>query len=341
MNIYSLRNLKNLAPYRKAKPFKSSWQMLNTFGLYAGFWWLAYQSLAISYLLTLACTLVCGFMVGRMFAIQHDCGHGSLYKSRRLQNLIGSICSLFTLIPYHYWRKVHAVHHADLGNLNHRSAGEFPLMTVREFYQASPAKQRFYRIIRNPWVLLGLVPAVMFFISFRKPRQSHEFTPFERNSVYLTDVALLLLVLSFSYCVGFWNFVLIQLPIHLIMGTVAVWMFYVQHHYENTYWAQEEDLIFFEAAIKGSSFVSMPTLFHWATGYSGYHYIHHLAPMIPNYSLKRCHKENPQFHSEVSTITLAQSLKTLSMALWDEKAQKLISFAQAETQLKKEFTSSP
>ena len=330
IDVYSLRSLKKLAPYRRPEPLKSSWQVFNTFALYGLFWWLAYLSLSVSYGLTLLCSTVCGLMVARMFAIQHDCGHGSLYKSRRIQNLIGTCCSLFTLIPFHYWRKVHAVHHADLGNLDRRSPGEFPMLTVREFAQASPAKQRFYRIMRNPWVLMLIIPAAMFFLSFRTPRTTSEFTSFEKNSVYLTDLALLALIAGLSSLVGFWNVCLIQVPIHLVMGTIAVWMFYVQHHYENTYWQWEGELNFFEAAIRGSSFIPLPRFFQWATGNSGFHYIHHLAPLIPNYSLERCHNDNPLFHEHITTLSLRESLRSLSMALWDEDLGRLISFREAE-----------
>ncbi|PKL75856.1 MAG: hypothetical protein CVV27_13245, partial [Candidatus Melainabacteria bacterium HGW-Melainabacteria-1] len=190
MNVYSLRSLRMLSAYRKPQPLKSSWQILSTFGIYALCWALAFMSLQQAYALSLLFCLPAALMVGRMFAIQHDCGHGSLYASRRLQDWIGCLCSLFTLIPYHYWRKVHAVHHADLGNLDRRSPGEFPQMTLAEYQAAPHGKRRLYRLFRNPWTLLLLVPGLMFFLAFRRARKSPEFTRFERRSVYLTNLAL-------------------------------------------------------------------------------------------------------------------------------------------------------
>lgn len=330
LNVYSLKSIKELEPYRKFSNTKTTFQIINTFSIYFIIWYLAYSCLNYSILITILLSIFNGGMIARIFAIQHDCGHGSLYQSKKLQNIIGCFCSLFTLVPYHYWRKVHAIHHADLGNLDKRSPGEFPLMTIKEYQQENQKKQKIYRIMRNPFVIFFIIPSLLFFVLYRRPRNSKEFTKKEKLTVYFTDIALISIVIMASMIVGFNNFLLIQLPSNIILSTFAVWMFYIQHQYENTYWNYQKDWNFFESAIKGSSIIIYPKFFQWLTGNSGFHYIHHLAPMIPNYSLEKCHKENPQFHKHLTFFKFIDSFKTLKLALWDEENSKLISFKEFE-----------
>lgn len=330
--LYGIKELKKLKKYRQTDTLTSIWQLITTFIPLFGLWYLAYLSLNVSYALTLAITLLNTGFAARTFIIQHDCGHGSFLKSRKIQNMIGCFCSFFTLIPYHYWRKVHAIHHADLSNLDKRSPGELPTWTVNEYLNSSPKEQWKYRLFRNPLIILFVIPPILFFIDFRTPRTSSEFSKKEQYSVYITDLAMIFVYGSLMAIFGWKEFLMVQLPLSFLLSSIAMFLFYVQHQYENTFWTHQSDLDFFEAALKGSSYLKLPGVFNWFTGDVGYHHIHHLAPMIPNYMLEKCHQENPELH-QVTTLTFLESFKCLNYALWDEEQHKLISFKALENTL--------
>jgi omega-6 fatty acid desaturase (delta-12 desaturase) len=300
-------------------------QVANSFIPYLVVTALMYYSLRFSYWLTLALAVVAaGFMI-RIFIILHDCGHGSFFKSQRANNFLGTICGVFSFTPYYQWRHNHAIHHATAGDLDRRASWDLPLTyTVREYLALPRWKQFLYRLYRHPLVLFGIAPTLLFVFAQRlmSPKSGKR----ERWSVVFTNLALLALFMVLGYFLGYGNVIAVHLPTLILGATVGVWLFYIQHQFEDTYWEQHEDWEFAEAALKGSSFYKLPKLLQWFTGNIGLHHIHHLSARIPNYALQACHDENPEFQ-QVSTITLLSSLKCVSLRLWDEETQKLVSFA--------------
>ncbi len=308
---------------------KSTWQLINSFGGLFLFWILMYLSLEISYLLTLVLAIPAAGFAVRIFIIQHDCGHGSFFKSRRANDIAGAICGVITLTPYHYWRKSHALHHAHHAELEERGVGDVWTMTVDEYLSASFWQRLQYRIFRHPLVLFGIIPGMNFIVAQRLPLWvEKDWHNGERASVWWTDVAILALFLSFGFWIGFVPLLAITLPTVLIAASVGTWMFYIQHQFERTYWEHTPEWDFTLAAMHGSSYYQLPKVLQWFTGNIGFHHIHHLSPRIPNYNLPQCHEENPLLQRVVH-LTLATSIKTISLALWDEKQRRLVTFREA------------
>jgi omega-6 fatty acid desaturase (delta-12 desaturase) len=289
-----------------------------------------YLSLAYSYWLTLALALPAAGLLVRIFIIQHDCGHGSFFKSRKANDYLGSACGLLTLTPYYYWRKSHAIHHATASNLEHRGIGDIYTMTVKEYLQQSQWGRLKYRLYRHPLFLLVLAPAFLFFVLYRFPHPDSKSWKRERASVGWTNLAIAAAIALLSLTIGFKAFLLIQLPITLLAATLGTWLFFVQHQFEDTYWAKEGEWDYTLAALKGSSYYKLPRVLQWFTGNIGFHHIHHLSPRIPNYLLEKCHEENPLFQ-QVVVLTLWSSFKTISLSLWDEDQGRLISFGQLKS----------
>jgi omega-6 fatty acid desaturase (delta-12 desaturase) len=315
-----------VANYQRPDLWRSLWQVANTFVPYLVLWYLMYRSLAVSYWLTLALAIPTAGLLIRIFIILHDCGHGSFFKSTRANDWLGSVCGVLTFTPYFQWRHAHAIHHASSGDLDRRGVGDILTLTVRE-YRTLPWWRRLgYRLYRHPLVMFGLGPVFVFLFAHRfvSPIAGRR----ERRSVHLTNLALLVIFLLAGLTLGFKEFVLIQLPLMLLSSVVGVWMFYVQHQFEDTYWEEHPDWQYAAAALQGSSYYRLPKVLQWFTGNIGLHHIHHLSPKIPNYNLQRCYDDNPLFQ-QVTIVTFWESLKTVSLKLWDEERQKLVSFKQA------------
>jgi omega-6 fatty acid desaturase (delta-12 desaturase) len=269
----------------------------------------------------------------RLFMIQHDCGHGSFFKSRRANDLLGRTLGVLTLTPYAFWRRSHAIHHATSGNLGRRGIGDITTLTVRE-YLALPAWRRLlYRIYRHPLVLFGVGPTYLFVCRHRIPRGS----PFARRqswaSILGTDAAIAAVLFMLVLTVGTRSFLLGYLPMILLASSMGVWLFYIQHQFVDTYWAAEADWDFHTAALQGSSFYDLPGLLHWLTGYIGFHHIHHLSSKVPNYHLRACFEQNPEFREAVKRVTLLDSLRCPRLALWDEEQHALVPFRDAATRV--------
>jgi omega-6 fatty acid desaturase (delta-12 desaturase) len=317
-----------VAHYRNAHLGRSVWQVVNTLVPYFVLWYLMARSLEISYWLTLALSpLAAGFMV-RTFIIFHDCGHGSFFKSRVANDVLGAITGILTFTPYFRWRHSHAVHHATSGDLDARGVGDVWTLTVQEYLESSGWRRIGYRLFRNPLVIFGVGPVFMFAII---QRFAHGSTgKRERYSVYWTNLALLGILVLLGVTIGFKALVLVQLPVMIIGASVGVWMFYVQHQFEGVYWERHDRWDYATAALKGSSFYKLPKILQWFTGNIGFHHIHHLSPRMPNYHLERCYRENPIFQ-EVKPITLLSSLRSLKLRLWDEEGHRLVGFDYLKT----------
>jgi omega-6 fatty acid desaturase (delta-12 desaturase) len=314
-----------VAPYKDPVAWRS-WLQLGTTAvplavLWVGMLW----SLRVGYWLTLLGAVPAALLIVRLFMFQHDCGHGAFFRSRRLNGLVGSILGVITLVPYAYWRKTHAIHHAGSGNLDHRGFGDIDTLTLREYLALSRGKRFLYRLYRNPLVLLLVGPAYQFIVKHRLPLDTPRAWRREWASVHRTNLALVGLLILVSLTIGMGRFLLVQLPITLIAGSIGVYLFYVQHQYEDTYWRYRESWNYYEAGLEGSSHLVLPRVLQWFTANIGLHHIHHLCSQIPNYRLQRCYDENPVLHG-VTRLTLRESVKTLGMTLWDEDERRLIGF---------------
>jgi omega-6 fatty acid desaturase (delta-12 desaturase) len=317
-----------LAPYRTSSLGKSLWQLLSTAGLFVAGWALMYWSLGVSYALTLLLAIPEALLLIRLFIFQHDCGHGSFFASRRLADVVGSILGVLTLTPYHYWKKTHAIHHATSGDLDHRGFGDIDTLTIAEYYARSRWGRFKYRVYRHPLVLFGFGAVLHFFVRHRLtvgvPREWIR----ERRSIHYTTAALVVAVLAGMAAFGPVPFLMVQLPITLISCSVGVWLFYVQHQFEPTYWEHAEQWRSNDAALVGSSYFDLPPVLRWFTGNIGLHHVHHLNARIPNYRLLEAFAHVPDLQ-RVTRLTLWSSLRCLTLALWDEKAQRLVSFREA------------
>jgi omega-6 fatty acid desaturase (delta-12 desaturase) len=316
---------KMLAPYRNPVGWKSIFQLANTALLLALFWFGAVWSLKVGYWLTLILSVPAAFMIMRLFMLQHDCGHGSFFRSQRMNNLVGGVLGVFTLVPYAYWRRTHAIHHATSGNLDVRGLGDIDTLTVKEYLSRSRFKRMLYRMYRHPTVLLLVGPTWQFILKHRMPLDIPRGWKREIIGVQITNIALFALIALMWWQLGIVNFLKVQLPITLIAGSIGVFLFYVQHQYEDTYWRYREKWNYYAAGLEGASHLTMPRFFQWCTASIGLHHIHHIASRIPNYELQRAYDENAELRN-VTRLSLWKSISTLRLTLWDEDAGKLVRF---------------
>jgi omega-6 fatty acid desaturase (delta-12 desaturase) len=311
-----------LEAYQTPDTKRSLWQIVNSIVPFLLLWYAMYRSISISYWLTLLFAIpTAGFMV-RIFIIFHDCGHGSFFESRNANAVLGIVTGLLTFTPYYEWRHSHAIHHATAGNLDRRGTGDVLTITVAEYVAMPWWKRVGYRIMRNPLIMFTVGSFSVFAIGHRFPRK--ESSKRERSNVLWTNLALAGIIAGLMLLIGWQAFLLVQVPI-LFLGTSAgVWLFYVQHNFEDTYWDRKEHWDFLKVGLQGSSYYQLPGILQWFTGNIGFHHIHHLAPRVPNYKLPICHAENKLFH--VQPLTIRTSLRSLRLRLWDEQARIMVGY---------------
>lgn len=314
---------KIVAPYATPDRKRSYFQIANTLIPLAILWYLMYLSLDYSYWITLALAVLAGGFSVRVFIIFHDCGHGSFFKSRKENGFWGYITGVIMFTPYDYWSKDHAIHHATAGDLDRRGIGDLHTLTVDEYLELPWYKRFGYRLHRNPLFMLTIGPLFVFFIRHRLTLRNAGKR--ENRSVHLTNLGVAVMVGLGCLIFGWKAYLMIQIPVMFVAAGAGVWLFYVQHQYENMYWERHDEWDFYDAAMKGSSFYDLPGILHWFSGNIGYHHIHHLSPRIPNYNLPRCHQENPVFH-EAATLTIWESLKSLKVRMWDEDHKKMVGY---------------
>ncbi len=314
-----------LEPYARPSVGRSLFQVFNSAVPFAFLWFFMLVSLEYSYWITLLLAVpTVGFLV-RLFIIQHDCGHRSFFQSQTANNTLGFMIGVLTLTPYAYWRKTHAIHHATSGNLDQRGFGDISTLTVKEYLALSRWGRFRYRVYRNPLVLFGIGPTYEFILRHRLPIGTPRSWKKEWASVIWTNLAILAIVAKMWKIIGIRAFLAVQQPITLLAGTAGVWLFYIQHQFEDTYWEKNDSRNFQAAGLEGSSYYDLPGILHWFTGNIGVHHIHHLSSRIPNYRLRQCLRENPELQ-QVTRLTLWDSLKCSRLKLWDEERRKLVSF---------------
>ncbi|GAB4109904.1 MAG: fatty acid desaturase DesE [Roseiflexaceae bacterium] len=264
----------------------------------------------------------------RIFIILHDCGHGSFFSSRRANEIVGTICGFLTFTAFFQWRHAHAMHHATNGDLDRRGHGDVPMITVAEYLAMSPWQQLQYRIFRHPLTLLLAGPFYSFVITQRFTYKDSGLR--ERLSVYGTNIVLLAILVLSYFTIGIPTYLMIQGPVIIFAGMIAIWLFYCQHQFEGVYFAHHDEWSYEDAAIKGSSYFQLPRILQWFTGNIGFHHVHHLSPRIPNYHLEACHEAHPYFQ-EATTITLRSSLSYFALKFWDEERGELVGLDQIKS----------
>ena len=272
--------------------------------------------------------LAAGFLV-RIFIIQHDCGHGSFFRSRRANDLIGMVCSLMTLTPYAFWRRQHARHHGSWNNLGRRKASQLDIysscLTVTEYRALDPWRRAIVRLTYHPIVAHLLLPPILFMFIYRAPFDAAKNWQSERYTLYLTDIALVVLFGVLGFILGYGQVAAVQLPIMVWASIVGVWLFSVQHRFEGALWAPEGSWNFNAAAVGSTSYLRLPRILQWFTGNIGFHHVHHINPRIPNYRLEACHEANDGLHV-APQLTLGAALRALRYTLWDTDLERLVSF---------------
>lgn len=304
---------------------RAVWQIANTFIPYFLLLYAMYLTIrnGYSYWITLALAVPAAVFLGRIFIFFHDCVHSSFFASRRANAILGRVCGILTFTAYEDWRRAHGIHHATVGDLDRRGVGDFWLLTLDEYLSAPRRTRIGYRLFRNPFVLFGLGPAYEFLISHRFSHKGAGKK--ERRSVYVNNIAILAIIVAASLTIGFRTYVMIQLPVILICGAMAMWMFYVQHQFSGVLWSRHDERDPIRIALEGSSYYRLPGVLNWMTGNIGYHHIHHIRPGIPNYNLQRCFDETPAMQA-VKPLTIRESLQSPFLHLWDEGRQRIVGF---------------
>jgi omega-6 fatty acid desaturase (delta-12 desaturase) len=288
--------------------------------------WFAYY-IGHSWASLLIAVPAAGFLV-RLFMIQHDCGHGAFFSNRRANDWVGRVIGVFTMTPYDFWRRTHAIHHATSGNLERRGIGDLDTLTVREYRERSFWGRLQYRIYRHPIVMFGIGPAYLFILQQRFPvgLMRAGWTPWV--STMATNLGIALIVAVLVWFLGIKAVLLVHLPIMLLAASAGVWLFYVQHQFEHTSWDPNGEWSKHEAALHGSSHYDLPAPLRWLTANIGVHHVHHLCSRIPYYRLPRVLRDHPELR-HVGRLTLLRSFSCVRLALWDESYRRLVSFRDA------------
>ncbi|MEX1256663.1 MAG: fatty acid desaturase [Gemmatimonadota bacterium] len=314
-----------LAPFQGPELKRSVTQLSVSAAGFFGFWYAMLRSLEVSYWLTLLLAIPASGFLLRLFMIQHDCGHGSFFRSRRAASIVGHWIGVLTLLPYDYWRRTHAFHHAHSGDLDLRGFGDVVTLTVEEYLARPPSGRLAYRIYRSPLVLFGVGALWHFVIKQRYPREVPKDWTRAWRSIWLTNLSIAAVVAFAVALVGWQSFLLIQVPIIVMTCSAGVWLFYVQHQFENTYWERKPEWDFYDAALKGSSHLVLSAPLRWITASIGLHHLHHLSPRIPNYRLQECLDATPELEA-ATKVTVMTSWKLTRLHLWDAEASRLIGF---------------
>lgn len=314
---------KSVKPFANANHRKSTMQLLNTISPLLVTWILAYLSMSVSIWLAAGLAVVASGFIVRTFIIFHDCTHGSFYQSKKKNNLLGTITGIITLFPYEKWKREHAIHHASSSNLDKRGVGDIWVMTVKEYEEASTWQKFTYRMYRNPIVMFGLGPLYLMLIANRTNRKDAKKK--EKNNTYLINIVLIIMFAALIVMLGWQAFLIVHGISLYLAAALGIWLFYIQHTFEDSYFEEESEWNYVKAAVDGSSYYQLPKVLQWLSGNIGYHHVHHLAPRVPNYHLEEAHESTPPLQY-ATTITMKTSLDSLRYRLYDPEQKAFITF---------------
>ena len=321
--------LRRAATFQSPLLAHSMWQFASTGAAYLAVLALMYVAYQVSVWLSLALVLPAAGLVVRLFIIQHDCGHGAFFQSRRANFVVGVLCSLATLTPFTNWRRHHAQHHAMWNNLDRRDMTSdiySTCLTVQEYEAMSPSKRWMARTVRHPVIAHLVIPPLVFLVLYRMPFETPRAWVSERRAVYLTNALIAAVLAAMILPFGIWPVLVIQLPVIAVAAIIGVWLFSIQHRFEDAHWTHSSEWSAIAAAIRGSSFLKLPSVLRWFSGNIGYHHVHHLVPRVPNYRLRACHEACEELFGTARVLTLREALMAPSYALYDESLGRMVQF---------------
>ncbi|WP_010308939.1 fatty acid desaturase [Kurthia senegalensis] len=314
---------KAVAPFSKSQTFISVRQLLNTLVPLLILWGIGYGTFSNFPVVSVICAIVASAFVVRTFIIFHDCTHGSFFKNKKANKIIGNITGVLTTFPYEQWKREHLIHHASSSNLDERGIGDIWMMTTQEYDEATKWQRFCYRSYRNPLVMFGLGPLFLILIVNRVNAKNAKKK--ERNNTYFTTIMLFVMLVGLSLLFGWQAMLVVQGISMYIAAMLGIWLFYIQHTFEESYFDHKGQWDYVKAAVEGSSYYQLPKVLQWVSGNIGYHHVHHLAPRIPNYELQQAHEQTPPLQ-QVTTITMKTSIESLRYKLYDEASKRFMTF---------------
>jgi len=320
--------IKILSRYRQPSRRRSAFELAVTIVPFLALWVLAVVSVHFGFWWGLVLIVPAAGFLLRLFMIQHDCGHGAFFASRQADDWTGRALGVLTLTPYDYWRGAHATHHASAGNLDERGVGDIETLTVAEYRALSRLGRLRYRLYRHPLVMFGVGPVYLFILKHRWPFETFRVAGMPWLSTMLTNLAIAALFATMIWATGIVPFLLVHLPIVVLAGAAGIWLFYVQHQFEDTHWAEASSWDFQRSALHGSSNYDLPHFLQWLTGNIGIHHVHHLSSRVPFYRLPEVLRDHPEL-ADIGRITIMESLRAVKLVLWDERKKRLVSFRES------------
>ncbi len=317
--------MQRLAPYRQPDDRRAIYEIAITLIPFAATWGITLVLYQINVFLMIPGVILAGALLVRVFMLQHDCGHGTMFSSMEVNNWVGRCLGVITMTPYDYWRRAHALHHSGSGNLDRRGFGDIDTLTIAEYRELGFWGKLSYRVCRHPLVLFGIGPAYVFLLQHRLPLRTLIKAKMSWWSVLATNLGIVVVHAPLIYFLGWSTFFAVQIPIVMLSASMGVWLFYIQHQFDETHWEKGDAWSHENAALEGSSFYDLPKPIMWMTGNIGIHHVHHLSSRIPFHRLPQVLEDHPELR-EVSRLTFWESLKCIPLALWDEEAKRLISF---------------
>ena len=322
---------KEVASFAKSDLKSSIFQMINTILPLLAIWGAGYYLLQFSLWFTVICSIVASGFVVRTFIIFHDCTHGSFFKNKKANQIVGNITGILTSFPYEKWKREHTIHHASSSNLDKRGIGDIDMLTVDEYVEKSKLGRLGYRLYRNPLIMFGLGPLYLVLVQNRFNNKDAKSK--ERLNTYFTNFTLLVICATLILLFGWQTFILVHGLTLFIAGALGIWLFYIQHTYEDSYFEYSDEWDYVKAAVEGSSYYQLPKVLQWITGNIGYHHVHHLSPRVPNYHLEAAHESIPPLQ-QATTITLKTSVESIRYKLYDPERKRFVAFKEVENELR-------